>query len=225
MMHSKASDYQFVMDNVCCWKGNRRLFQHVSHTLTGGELVQLEGHNGSGKTSLLRILAGLSVPEEGDVLWQRQSIYRQPDAYRRTMLYIGHKTGLKDVLTAYENLAFYQRAEAAQAQPGDIDAALERIGLKGYEDRPVSQLSAGQQRRVVLARLFLSRAVVWLLDEPFTAIDKQGVANLIALFRQHCDQGGIVLFTSHQHAADSGIRKITLHQQAESATQAQGAGA
>lgn len=198
------------IDRVCCWRGDRRLFSNVCHTLGRGELVQLEGENGAGKTSLLRIVAGLSNPEEGDVLWQKKSIYDQKDIYNQAMLYVGHKPGLKDVLTAHENLAFYQRATAVAFKPEKIPQALEEIGLRGYEHTPVNQLSAGQQRRVALARLYLTQASIWLLDEPFTAIDKQGVSKLVKHFQAHCESGGIVLFTSHQSVNDAVIKRISL---------------
>lgn len=190
----------------------------MSFTLNDGELVQLEGRNGVGKTSLLRILAGLSRPEQGDVLWQQQSIYQHPEVYHQSMLYIGHKPGLKDVLTPYENLLFYQQATVPEMSKETIHTALEKMGLRGREDIPVKQLSAGQQRRVILARLYLNQAKVWLLDEPFTAIDKQGVANLLALFKSHCANGGIILFTSHQSAEDDSIRHISIHNNTLSAS-------
>lgn len=212
-MHSKNnSQHQLKIDRVTCWRGDRRLFHQVSHNLHSGELVQLEGHNGAGKTSLLRILTGLSQPEEGDVCWNGVSIFKKRDIYNQDMLYLGHKPGLKEVLTASENLLFYQSTLASPAKCS-IASALEKVGLQGYEQVTVNRLSAGQQRRVALARLYLDNdAVIWLLDEPFTAIDKQGVEQLMMLFEQHCAEGGIVLFTSHQYAAHKNIpvRRISV---------------
>lgn len=210
--NSKPSDNnlrELRIDNVCCWKGEKCLFQQVSFTLKSGEITQLEGENGVGKTSLMRIIAGLSRPEVGDVRWCGQSIYSSPDSYHANLLYIGHKPGLKDVLTAAENLSFYQET-IGEHNPQAVYDALSKIGLQSRENIPVRQLSAGQQRRVALARLHLSKAKVWLLDEPFTAIDKKGVEDLVALFKAHCNQGGIILFTSHQSVADSAIQSITL---------------
>jgi len=205
--HDNPSELR--IDNVCCWKGDKCLFQQVSFTLKAGEITQLEGENGVGKTSLMRIIAGLSRPEVGDVYWQGNSIYTTPDPYHADLLYIGHKPGLKDVLTAAENLAFYQET-IDKRDPQAVRNALANIGLQGREDIPVRQLSAGQQRRVALARLHLSKAKVWLLDEPFTAIDKKGVEDLVALFKQHCNQGGTILFTSHQSVADTDIKSFML---------------
>lgn len=212
-MNNPTPHHQLKIDQVTCWRGDKRLFHGLSHTLNGGELVQLEGHNGAGKTSLLRILTGLSQPEEGDVLWSGVSIFKNKDTYHRDMLYLGHKPGLKEVLTARENLLFYQSSLSKNLQLQDISQALELVGLKGFENEPVGRLSAGQQRRVALARLYLNRAIIWFLDEPFTAIDKQGVAKLMNHFEQHCEQGGIVLFTSHQTVESSKmtVRRISLH--------------
>lgn len=198
------------IDHVSCWKGDTCLFKEVTFSLQAGDLTLLEGANGSGKTSLMRIIAGLSRPEAGDVTWKQTSIYRSPLPYHQNLLYIGHKPGLKDVLSAHENLTFYQEALAKGKNAEAIHTALVQVGLEDRQDIPVKQLSAGQQRRVALARLYLTFAQIWLLDEPFTAIDKAGVAKLTALFRSHCQKGGIILYTSHQNVPDSDIKRISL---------------
>lgn len=204
-MSKHNAQHQLKIDRVTCWRGDRRLFHQVSHVLNSGELVQLEGHNGAGKTSLLRILTGLTQPEDGDVFWDGVSIFKKRDFYNHDMLYLGHKPGLKEVLTTSENLLFYQSTLISPAKCS-IASALEKVGLRGYEKVTVNRLSAGQQRRVALARLFMDNdALIWLLDEPFTAIDKQGVEQLMAHFEQHCTEGGIVLFTSHQYVAHKNI--------------------
>ena len=145
-----------------------------------GDIIQVEGPNGAGKTSLLRILAGLARPDGGEVCWRGRSTLRDRAGYQQDLLFIGHQPGIKAVLTPFENLQFYQAVRGTTDHPA-IWRALEQVGLVGYEDLPVAQLSAGQQRRVALARLWLSAAPLWILDEPLTAIDKQGVAELISL--------------------------------------------
>ncbi|WP_447866453.1 cytochrome c biogenesis heme-transporting ATPase CcmA [Rahnella bonaserana] len=202
--------------NLSCVRDERTLFSGLSFTIEPGEMVQIEGRNGAGKTSLLRILAGLSSPEAGEVRWQGVNTRRQRDVFHQQLLYLGHQPGVKSVLTAYENLAFYLSVNGQSAnQAADADAiyqALENVGLLGYEDVTVAQMSAGQQRRVALARLWLSDAPLWILDEPLTAIDKQGVATLIELFEQHAQQGGMILLTTHQdlQGVNRDVRKIRL---------------
>ncbi|MBU9822542.1 cytochrome c biogenesis heme-transporting ATPase CcmA [Rahnella sp. Lac-M11] len=202
--------------NLSCVRDERTLFSGLSFTVLPGEMVQIEGRNGAGKTSLLRILAGLSSPDAGEVRWQGVNTRRQRDVFHQELLYLGHQPGIKSVLTAFENLAFYLSVSSPSVR-GDaaseaIYQALENVGLLGYEDVTVAQMSAGQQRRVALARLWLSNAPLWILDEPLTAIDKQGVATLIALFEQHAEQGGMVLLTTHQdlQGVNRDVRKIRL---------------
>ncbi|MBU9851736.1 cytochrome c biogenesis heme-transporting ATPase CcmA [Rahnella aceris] len=202
--------------NLSCVRDERTLFSGLSFTIEPGEMVQIEGRNGAGKTSLLRILAGLSSPDAGEVRWQGVSTRRQRDIFHQQLLYLGHQPGVKSVLTAFENLAFYLSVNGpmvrGNASAEAIYQALENVGLLGYEDVTVAQMSAGQQRRVALARLWLSDAPLWILDEPLTAIDKQGVATLIALFEQHAQQGGMVLLTTHQdlQGVNRDVRKLRL---------------
>lgn len=167
-------------------RGGRQLFSDLSFKVLPGQLIQIEGANGAGKTSLIRILAGLARHGfEGSV--QRNS----------PLLYLGHKPAVKSMLTPRENLAWHVSGEA-QHSAADIDQALERVGLYGYEDVPSHTLSAGQHRRVNLARLYLSQSPLWLLDEPFTAIDRAGVADVESLLVAHVEGGGGVVVTSHQ---------------------------
>jgi len=197
--------------NLSCVRDERILFSGLSFTIQPGEIVQIEGHNGAGKTSLLRILAGLSAADEGEVRWQGENTRRQREVFHQHLLFLGHQAGIKSVLTAYENLVFYQTDNSDKSQDA-IYQALEQVGLLGYEDVAVAQLSAGQQRRVALARLWLSTAPLWILDEPLTAIDKQGVATLIELFERHAQNGGMVLLTTHQElpGVSRAVRKIRL---------------
>ncbi len=167
-------------------RGGRALFRDISFAVHAGQLWQIEGPNGAGKTSLLRILCGLArYGFEGRV--QRPA----------PQLYLGHHAAVKGLLTPRENLAWHVSGADRYANE-QIESALVRVGLYGYEDVPSHTLSAGQQRRVNLARLFLSSAPVWLLDEPFAAIDKEGVVALETLLEEHVAAGGAVLMTSHQ---------------------------
>ncbi|CQD40679.1 cytochrome c biogenesis heme-transporting ATPase CcmA [Yersinia mollaretii] len=197
--------------DLTCIRDERRLFQRLSFCISAGEIVQVEGQNGAGKTSLLRILAGLADADEGQVSWQGENIRRDRARYHQDLLYLGHQPGIKSVLTPFENLAFYQSV-FQKVDSAAIWQALAQVGLVGYEDLPVSQLSAGQQRRVALARLWLSQSPLWILDEPLTAIDKQGVGTLLALFVEHAAKGGMVLLTTHQDldAVGQQVRKIRL---------------
>ena len=195
---------------LLCERDERTLFSGLSFTLNAGEWVQITGSNGAGKTTLLRLLTGLSRPDAGEVLWQGQPLHQVRDSYHQNLLWIGHQPGIKTRLTALENLHFYHRdGDTAQCLE-----ALAQAGLAGFEDIPVNQLSAGQQRRVALARLWLTRATLWILDEPFTAIDVNGVDRLTQRMAQHTEQGGIVILTNHQplNVAESKIRRISLTQ-------------
>lgn len=195
---------------LLCERDERTLFSGLSFTLNAGEWVQITGSNGAGKTTLLRLLTGLSRPDAGEVLWQGQPLHQVRDSYHQNLLWIGHQPGIKTRLTALENLHFYHRdGDTAQCLE-----ALAQAGLAGFEDIPVNQLSAGQQRRVALARLWLTRATLWILDEPFTAIDVNGVDRLTQRMAQHTEQGGIVILTAHQslNVAESKIRRISLTQ-------------
>ncbi|EHW93412.1 heme ABC exporter, ATP-binding protein CcmA [Escherichia coli DEC10F] len=171
---------------LLCERDERTLFSGLSFTLNAGEWVQITGSNGAGKTTLLRLLTGLSRPDAGEVLWQGQPLHQVRDSYHQNLLWIGHQPGIKTRLTALENLHFYHRdGDTAQCLE-----ALAQAGLAGFEDIPVNQLSAGQQRRVALARLWLTRATLWILDEPFTAIDVNGVDRLTQRMAQHTEQRG-----------------------------------
>ncbi len=172
------------------------LFEHLELRLAGGDMVQISGPNGSGKTSLLRLLAGLMQPTAGQVRLNGKPLHEQRTELARNLLWIGHAAGIKDVLTAEENLSWLS-ALHHPATRESIWQALAAVGLKGFEDVPCHTLSAGQQRRVALARLYLDGPPLWILDEPFTALDKQGVAQLEEHLALHCEQGGMVVLTTH----------------------------
>ena len=194
-------------------RDERILFESLSFTIGAGELVQIEGRNGTGKTTLLRIVTGLGDRDTGEIFWNGENIESNRDAYHEDLLFLGHSTGVKRDLTAYENLRFYLSVHSKQAMSKEeIYSALVKVGLAGREDVPVAQLSAGQQRRVALARLWLSQHKLWILDEPLTAIDKQGVKVLESLFLNHAEKGGIVVLTTHQDMFTDNpkLRKIKL---------------
>lgn len=201
---------QLVLENIACERGETRLFEGCTLTIESGQWWQIEGHNGIGKTSLLRILAGLAVAAEGQVLWNGIPIQKQRDEYYADLFYLGHHAGIKPELTAWENLRFFQKIHHLPLNDEDLWNALDKVSLIGREDLPCSHLSAGQQRRVALAKLWLTQATLWILDEPFTAIDKKGVAELIAHIEQHCEQGGMAIFTSHQTAESDKVQLFSL---------------
>lgn len=194
--------------NLTCVRDDRVLFSELSFSVRPGEMVQIAGKNGAGKTSLLRILAGLAQAEEGEVKWQGETLSRNRYQYHQDLLWLGHQPGIKTVLTAFENLSFYH-ADGAENLRWQ---ALTEVGLAGFEDVPVNQLSAGQQRRVALARLWLSAHKLWILDEPFTAIDVAGVEKLTRQLKRHTENGGMVILTTHQPLAVDNVRQIHLQE-------------
>lgn len=194
---------------MSCERDDAPLFEPVSLALAAGDIVQLEGANGVGKTTLLRCIGGLSSRWHGDMLWCGEPLSRQRAEFAAATIFLGHAIGLKAALSARENLQWWTGLRGIDART-EIDTALERVGLLGYEDSACYQLSAGQQRRVGLARLFLTDAKVWILDEPFTAIDRGGVAELEQWMAAHAAAGGAVLLTSHQPLSLPQLRSIAL---------------
>lgn len=194
--------------NIACLRDERTLFSALSFSVLPGEMIQIAGQNGAGKTSLLQLIAGLSTPSEGQISWQGKPLSRMRDEWHRELLWLGHQTGIKGALTPDENLRFYhpQTTQHARWQ------ALAQVDLVGFEDVATAQLSAGQQRRVALARLWLSPASYWILDEPFTALDADGVIALTARLEQHVAQGGAVILTTHQplRPLNVPLRTVTL---------------
>ena len=188
---------------ISCERGGRPLFSPQSFTLNPGQAMQIEGDNGSGKTSLLRMVCGLAPTASGEVRWGGQAISEVRHAFSRDLLYLGHSLGLKDELSAVENLRV---ASVMAGHPIGHEQALQALQAQGLGSRshlPLRVLSQGQKRRVALARLQLSKARLWVLDEPFVALDTLAVLALQQVLRQHLAQDGLLLFTSHQ-AVDLG---------------------
>lgn len=181
--------------DLACIRGDRLLFRGLTLSMGGGALVHVTGPNGCGKTSLLRIVCGLALAEDGVVLWHSEAT-RGSEHFKRECAYVGHRDGLKADLSARENLGFHARLTGGD--PAAVDGAIERLGLAACRDLAAGHMSAGQRRRTALARLLLGRKRLWLLDEPFTALDEHGRQAAEELIREHQDAGGMTLFTSHQ---------------------------
>jgi heme exporter protein A len=199
-----------------CTRGERLLFAGLAFAVEAGHCLHVAGENGAGKTSLLRILCGLLVPTHGEVRWGGTDIRRLREDYWQVLAYVGHLNGVKDELTALENVRF---AAALAGHPAGEDAArhaLAAVGLAGFESSQARALSQGQRRRIGLARLFLARAAkLWILDEPFTALDVRGVAALSTLIGEQLERGGIVVLTTHQEVPLPGrVRRLELRAQA-----------
>ena len=184
-------------DGLHLWRGERPVLRGLSVDASAGEGVHIAGPNGSGKTTLLRVLAGLLTPEEGSVRWQGQPISADRAAYEASISYLGHTDGLKAEFTARENLAYEVRLRRRLAMD-EIEHALARVVLTGSRDQPARTLSAGQRRRLAMARVMLTGAPLWLLDEPFTNLDTAGVHCLSEVIATHLDAGGAALIASHQ---------------------------
>ena len=193
-----ARDTMFEVKNLACSRGNKPLFGAVSFSLNAGQALHLEGDNGVGKTSLLRILCGLSPADAGEVLWQGRSVQADSSAFRAALFYLGHNLSLKEELSALENLQADAAVAGRTLTTEQALVALARMGLRGREHLPLRVMSQGQKRRTALARLLASQASLWVLDEPFVALDAKAVDGLRSVLAGHVAQGGIVLFTSHQ---------------------------
>lgn len=188
-------------------RDHRVLAENLEFSVNRGTAFRIEGPNGSGKTTLLRILAGLYSAYQGEIRYDgRRSIA----LLRAQGLYLGHASALKGSLTAWENLSWLAALKGLAASLEDVEAALEKVGLQGYEHIPCRQLSAGQQRRVALARLFLVPSGLWLLDEPFTALDRSTVALLEGWIAEFAAQGGAVVLTTHHDPQIAGLRSVAL---------------
>ena len=197
--------------DLMCIRDDRTLFEHLSFHVEPGQVLLLEGRNGSGKTSLLRTLCAIRLPDAGRITWDGEDIFELGPEYHAHTAYVGHKDGVKLELTPVENLTMAK----GLGDPNDdisIEEALEKVDLYGFEDVPARNLSAGQQRRLALARLLVTRAKLWILDEPFTSLDREGIALVERLMDSHIGAGGAMIMTSHHevHLTTPNVRVLNL---------------
>ena len=184
------------VDNLSCIRNDIELFSDVNFELHPGQVLQIEGANGCGKTSLLRILCGLMLPADGQVKWNGTNINSDRLQYNHNLAYIGHLNGSKAELSCEENCQFFHDLGNTQDNT-NIDTILDQVGLLEKDESLAGKLSAGQRRRLALARLLMTKAPLWILDEPFTALDPKGRELIESYFDQHCSKGGMIIFTTH----------------------------
>lgn len=196
-----------AVKDLSCSRDDRLLFSGLEFNLRAGQILLLEGSNGSGKTSLLRILCGFREPDSGEISWQGQPL--EDSGYYADMAYVGHADGSKKELTVLENLRFALALNA----PGhySIDQALDKVQLAGFDDNAVQTLSAGQKRRLSLARLLVTHNILWILDEPFTSLDRQGMELIESLIAAHVESGGMVILTSHHDISLHHLKLQRIH--------------
>ncbi|MDH4216634.1 MAG: cytochrome c biogenesis heme-transporting ATPase CcmA [Gallionella sp.] len=193
------------VSNLACSRGDHRLFAGLSFSLHPGQIMQVQGANGSGKTSLLRTLCGFLMPDEGGISWRGESIQDLDEEYYAEMLYLGHLNAIKDELSALENLRISAGLSGIELDEKEALTALRRLGLRGRERLPTKVLSQGQRRRVALARLLVSDVKLWILDEPLTALDVGAVVLIQELIAEHLARQGMVIFTTHQPLQVAGV--------------------
>ncbi|KRT56400.1 cytochrome c biogenesis heme-transporting ATPase CcmA [endosymbiont of Ridgeia piscesae] len=196
----------FEARSLECIRDDRVLFEGLSFCVNPGQALILEGRNGSGKTSLLRILCGIRLPESGQLLWQGEDIFKLGPEFHEHISYLGHKDGSKLDLSPLENLRIARGL--GKAKEGiSLEDALDQVGLYGFEDVPTRNMSAGQQRRLAIARLLVTEAKLWILDEPFTSLDRKGIEHMERLFENHLRNGGMAAMTTHHRI---GFQKVDL---------------
>lgn len=209
-----ANEFDQMLEaiNLTCVRGDRLLFRGVNFTLAPGGLLELRGPNGGGKTSLLRILCGLATPADGEVRWNGANTRSLREEYFGSLAYVAHLNGVKDELTALENLLAARRVAGHELTREEAEATLERAGLINQRYLPTRVLSAGQRRRLALARLLAARAKLWLLDEILTSLDESGVDLVRKLITEHTDGGGLAIVATHQELdlSPPGLQTINL---------------
>ena len=196
--HFLNPNYSLTIENLALVRGERMLFKKLNFSLKNGTVLYLQGENGSGKTSLLRAICGLAKPYEGSISWGDDKISDLAEEYSKNLLYIGHLPGIKEDLTALENLQFSLALTGTQVADNDAINVLNNLGLAKGLNLPTRMLSQGQKRRVALARLWLQHLPLWVLDEPFTALDTAATDLLKQKIEAFANAGGMVVMTSHQ---------------------------
>jgi heme exporter protein A len=208
VVNQPESPVELHVDELACRRGRRLLFDGLSWTARSGTLVMVRGSNGAGKTSLLRLIAGLGIPERGTVRWRGDDVAQDMTKLHADLAWIGHADGLKMDLSPRENLEFHHALNGSRQ---DLDAAIQGAGLAAYADIPCRALSAGQRRRTALARLRVADARLWVLDEPMTALDADAQAMVQQMVSAHCRGGGIAVVTSHQpFSGDTTLLEVSL---------------
>ena len=188
----------FEAKNISYQRGGRHLFVELSFCLSEGKALHIKGDNGAGKSSLLKLLTGSARVDQGNINWKGSSILSENDDFYKQLLFIGHKAGLSQHLSAEENLNWYASLSGCALKQSDCEQAFKSFGLYGFEDIAAAKLSAGQQRRIALCRLLLEKKKLWVLDEPLVSLDKQGVKLFENLLKDHLKNGGLTIYTSHQ---------------------------
>ena len=199
-----------IGQGLSCERGDRVLFQRLDLNVKPGQVALIEGRNGSGKTTLLRVLCGLRAPDEGSLQWNGRALKTQRDDYRRQLAYLGHSNGIKDELNVEENLRVSSTLNCgSESKP---DQVLSQFGLIDYLDITARHLSAGQKRRLALARVLTGNARLWVLDEPFTALDRQAVVDFSQMMVAHTRNGGMIVVTAHHdlQLGDADVQRLDL---------------
>ena len=198
---------KLIVNNLSCQRGYKLLFENLSFELNSGEVLKVSGPNGSGKTSLMKILAGLSSFEIGSIDYDDTKI--NSERYNLDFLYLGHLAALSPELSCLENLKYTMRLGNDNLDL-DFSDALEKVGLKKFENELVGKLSAGQKKRIALSLLFITQSKVWLLDEPFSALDSKAIKIIETRVEDHCNSGGICILTTHQECNIKNMKEISL---------------
>ena len=208
-MDASMLSIMLCVNSFFCERDDRILFEDLNFELREGQVLQIKGSNGSGKTTLLRNICGLNEGYEGAISWYGDPIKECREEFYSSLVYIGHRVGVNKVLTPLENLRWSSSLQQVITDDELLDA-LEKVGLRGYEDSQCFTLSAGQQQRVSLSKLLLSKAKLWILDEPFTTLDAAGVKQLEALLRTHAGNGGAVMVTTHHTLSAPDLQVLEL---------------
>lgn len=212
-MSANENQPMLAVKELSVWRGDNQLLNTISFSLNPGNVLQVQGANGSGKTTLLRIVCGVGLADEGDVYFHGKPIHRCRDQFNDSLLYLGHKAGIKGGLTAIENLRIFSQLagrEPTTQTDEAIESALDQLSLLSKAHIPCRHLSAGQQRRVSLARLLLQTAQLWVLDEPLTSLDAAGLDWVQKNISQHALNGGSVLLTTHVPLAIESVTVDTI---------------